>query len=132
MSFNEPATAHDRRWWLDLAPTLKWTWASTYAHSAPHWYVVQGKTPDLTYEDYVRIGRVIRTFGEPGNFYGITNLYLYSEDRRLKYWCMWGHDVVEEGDSTLVNLATTEASYGPQDEFDMARVAQLRLPPVQP
>jgi len=22
-----PATGYDLRWWLDLAPTLRWTWA---------------------------------------------------------------------------------------------------------
>ena len=32
-----PATSDDLRWWLDIAPTLKWTWAKTYADFAPHW-----------------------------------------------------------------------------------------------
>ena len=31
----EPATQEDLRWWLTLAATLQWTWAVTYAESAP-------------------------------------------------------------------------------------------------
>lgn len=74
-------TPHDLEWWLTLAPTLEWTWAKTYADSAPHWYVVEGKTPGMTREDFIRAGRVIRTYGEPGRFYSMTNLYLFSGDR---------------------------------------------------
>ena len=77
----EPATAEDRRWWLRLAPTLQWTWAVTYAQTAPHWYVVLGRTPGMERDDFIRVGRVIRTFGEAGRFYSMTNLYLFTEDR---------------------------------------------------
>lgn len=59
----------DLRWWLDLAPTLTRIFARTYAETAPHSYVVNGRLPDLTMDDYVRAGRVIRTFGESGKFY---------------------------------------------------------------
>ena len=34
----------DLDWWLELAPTLEWTFARTYAESAPHSYVVLGRT----------------------------------------------------------------------------------------
>jgi hypothetical protein len=34
--WEEPATADDLAWWLDLAPTLAWTWARTFADFAPH------------------------------------------------------------------------------------------------
>jgi hypothetical protein len=46
----------DLRWWLDLAPTLTWTFAKTYAKSAPHWYVtvLGNKTPGLTLDDCIR------------------------------------------------------------------------------
>lgn len=64
----------DLRWWLDLAPTLDWIFAKTYADTAPHSYVVHGRSPGLTMDDYVRVGRIIRTFGEPGKFYNSTNL----------------------------------------------------------
>lgn len=115
------------KWWLELAPTLEWTWAKTYADSAPHWYVVHGRTEGLTMDDFIRAGRVIRTFGEPGKFYSSTNLYLYTEDRSLKFWAMWGDDP-QDSDADLINLATTDRVYGPQDGIDEARVACLRLP----
>jgi hypothetical protein len=121
------AMREDLRWWLDLAPTLEWTWAVTYADSAPHWYVVEGRTPGMTHAEYVRAGRVIRTFGEPGKFWSYTNLYLHTEDRRLKFWCMWSWPP-RDRDATLINLATTERTYGPQTGFDQARLDELRLP----
>lgn len=116
----------DLDWWLDLAPTLKWTFARTYAETAPHWYVVQDRTPGLTHQDFVRAGRVIRTYGEPGKFWAYTNLYLLTRDRRLKFWCMWSTPP-READSILINLATTDRTYGPQTGVDQERVAALRL-----
>lgn len=115
----------DLAWWLELAPTLEWTWAKTYADSAPHWYVVHGRTPRLTMDDFVRAGRVIRAFGEPGKFYSSTNLYLFTEDRRLKFWAMWG-DEPKDTDADLINLATTDRVYGAQDGVDPARIERLR------
>src|SRR4249919_392157 len=58
-----PATSADLEWWLTLAPTLQWVWARSYAASAPHWYIVLGKTPGLTRDDFIRVGLLIRTFG---------------------------------------------------------------------
>ncbi len=34
-------TRDDLNWWLELAPTLDWTFAKTYAKTAPHDYVVK-------------------------------------------------------------------------------------------
>ncbi len=116
----------DLAWWLELAPTLEWTWAITYAESAPHWYIVAGRTPGVTRADFIRAGRVIRTFGEPGKFWAMTNIYLLTEDRRLKFWCMWSSPPRDD-DATLINLATTDKTYGPQPGFDVARVAELTL-----
>jgi len=123
------ATEEDLGWWLDLAPTLTWTWATTYADSAPHWYVVEGRTPGLTHDDYVRAGRVIRTFGEPGKFWSMTNLYLFTEDRTMKFWCMWSSPPRGDEDPTLINLASADRTYGPQGGFDRDRLAELVLPP---
>lgn len=104
-------TQADLDWWLALAPTLTWTFARTYADSAPHSYVVAGKTPNLTREDCVRAAAVIRTFGQPAKYYSMTNIYLNSADGSLKWWSMNKH-VSETG---LINQATTERVYGVQN-----------------
>jgi hypothetical protein len=44
-------THTDLEWWLDLAPRVEWTWARTYADSAPHSYVVLGRTAGLLGRD---------------------------------------------------------------------------------
>lgn len=126
-----PATEDDLSWWLDLAPRLKWTWAKTYAATAPHWYVVARRTEGFSLADAIRAGRVIRTFGEPGRFYSMTNLYLPMRSRvPMKCWAMWSSPPVDE-DSDLINLALAEPTYGPQTGFDQARLDELRLPPVE-
>jgi hypothetical protein len=123
------STAEDLAWWLELAPTLRWTFAVTYADSAPHWYVVVGRTPGFALAEAVRAGRVIRTFGEPGKFYAMTNLYLPVPGRHpMKCWAMWGETPADD-DATLINLATTDRTYGPQSGFDETRLDALRLPP---
>ena len=93
------------------AATLQWTFARTYAATAPHSYVVQGRTVGMTAADYVRAGRVIHTFGQPGKFYGMTSIYLTSPDGRVKWWTM-DRDV---RDTTLINQATTDRLYGVQN-----------------
>ena len=123
-----PAGAEDLEWWLALAPTLEWTWAATYEDSAPHWYVVLGRTPGVERPDFIRAGRVIRTYGQPGKFWNSTNLYLLTDDRRMKFWCMWSRPPRDD-DALLINLATTERAYGAQDNFDVDRVRELILPP---
>lgn len=124
---SDRATAADLDWWLTLAPTLEWTFAKTYAETAPHWYVVLGRTPRMERADYVRAGRVIRTYGQPGKYYSMTNLYLTTDDGRLKFWAMWGNPP-EDYDATLINLARTDRTYGPQSTFDADRVRELTLP----
>ena len=46
----------DLDWWLAFAATREWTFAKTYAETAPHHYVVAGRTPGVTHEDMVRAG----------------------------------------------------------------------------
>ena len=70
----------DLDWWVGLAPALEWTFARTYAQTAPHSYVVLGRTAGMTMDDYVRAARVIHTFGRPAKFYGMTSIYLTSPD----------------------------------------------------
>jgi hypothetical protein len=73
---------------LGLAPALDWTFARTYAQTAPHSYVVLGRTAGITKDDFVHAGRVIHTFGRPAKFYGMTSIYLTSPDRQMKWWTM--------------------------------------------
>ena len=81
----------------------------------------------LTRDDFIRAGRVIRTYGQPGKFWNSTNLYLLSDDRRMKFWCMWSRPPRDD-DALLINLARTERAYGAQDNFDVDRVRELILP----
>jgi len=104
-------TEDDLKWWLETAAQQEWIWAKTYADTAPHSYIVEGRTPSLDHDDYVRAGRVIHTFGRPAKFYGMTSIYLTSPDGRLKWWTM-DADVRDTG---LINQATTERLYGVQN-----------------
>jgi SAM-dependent methyltransferase len=107
-------TEADLAWWLELAAALPWTFAKTYAETAPHSYIVLGRTPLLTKADFVRAGAVIRTFGEPGKFYNMTNIYLTSPDGVLKWWAM----DAAVADTGLINQATTDRVYGEQNAPD--------------
>jgi hypothetical protein len=104
-------TQEDLNWWLETAAKQDWNWAKTYADSAPHSYIVEGRTPGLEHEDYVRAGRVIHTFGQPAKFYGMTSIYLTSPDGRLKWWTMDAGVRHTSG----INQATTERLYGVQN-----------------
>jgi Methyltransferase domain len=104
-------TQADLDWWLETAGNVEWTFATTYAESAPHSYVVLNRTAGLSGDDYVRAGRVIHTFGRPAKFYGMTSIYLVSPEGDLKWWTM-DADVTE---TTLINQATTDRLYGVQN-----------------
>ena len=104
-------TRNDLDWWLEFAATQNWTFAKTYAETAPHHYVVESRTPGVTHEDMVRAARVIHTFGTPGKYYSLTKIYLVSPDGRFRWWTEDRHFT----DATLVNRATTELNYGIQN-----------------
>lgn len=104
-------TKSDLDWWLEFAVTREWTFAKTYAETAPHHYIVEGRTPGVTHDDMVRAARVIHTFGSPGKYYSQTKIYLVSHDGRYRWWTEDNHFT----DTTLVNRATTELFYGIQN-----------------
>lgn len=104
-------TTADLDWWLELAPQLAWTFAKTYAETAPHSYIVLGGTPSVTSTELERAAAVIRTFGQPAKYYKMTNIYLTSPDGELKWWTM---DRAVAG-TNLINQATTERIYGEQN-----------------
>lgn len=118
-----PMTNHDDlAWWLTLAASVNWTFASTYAATAPHSYVVLNRTPGMGRDDYVRAAHVIHTFGQPAKFYGMTSIYLTSPDGGLKWWTMDRH----LSDTTLINQATTDRLYGVQNA--PSTVSGIRTP----
>lgn len=104
-------TQLDLDWWLSRAAELEWTFAKTYAETAPHHYVVENRTPGVTHDDMVRAARVIHTFGQPGKYYSLTKIYLVSPDGKYRWWTEDKHFT----DTTLVNRATTELYYGIQN-----------------
>jgi SAM-dependent methyltransferase len=107
----ERITGADLHWWLDFAASREWTFAKTYATSAPHDYIVQDRTPGVTHDDVVRAARVICTFGRPGKYYSVTKIYLDSPDGETRWWTEDRHFT----DATLVNRGTTRALYGIQN-----------------
>ena len=115
-------TVEDLRWWLALAGDVEWTFARTYAKTAPHSYVVLDRAAGLTRDDFVRAAHVIHTFGQPAKFYSMTSIYLTSPDGRLKWWTM-DKDL---NDTTLINQATTERLYGVQNA--PSTVSGIRTP----
>src|SRR5689334_1042704 len=104
-------TKSDLDWWVKFAATREWTFANTYVETAPHHYVVEGRTPGVTHEDMVRAARVIHTFGSPGKYYSLTKIYLVSPDGQFRWWTEDNHFT----DTTLVNRATTELCYSIQN-----------------
>lgn len=98
----------DLAWWEETAPTLRWRFASTMPEW-PHSYIVRGGGSRLSDEDFTRAVRVIRTFGDPGKFYGKTRIYLAING--TKWWAMdGGPDECE-----IINQAESSQSYGDQD-----------------
>jgi hypothetical protein len=106
----------DLDWWLDFAATREWTFARTYAETAPHDYIVAGRTPQMALDDAVRAARVIHTFGSPGKYYSQTKIYLVSPDGRYRWWTEDRHFT----DATLVNRAMTDRLYGIQNAYSTA------------
>jgi len=104
-------TKSDLDWWVKFAATREWTFANTYVETAPHHYVVEGRTPGVTHEDMVRAARVIHTFGSPGKYYSLTKIYLVSPDGQFRWWT----EDNQFTDTTLVNRATTHLFYGVQN-----------------
>lgn len=101
----------DLAWWLTLAPTLQWTFAKTYADTAPHEYIVAGRTAGISRADFRRAAHVIHTWGEPGRFWRSTNIYLAHAGTPHRYWTM----DADLDDTDLINRAVNDRVYGLQD-----------------
>lgn len=98
----------DLQWWLQLAPELKWRFASSM-QDVPHSYVVRDKS--LHDPDYLRAYGAIRTFGEPGKFYDRTNIYLHDVERDIRWWPM----TIRHWRSKILNQASDGRMYGKQN-----------------
>jgi len=106
----KPLAQGDLEWWLNLAPMLSWRNASTFTDSAPHSYVIRDKTMDDP--DCTRAVQVIRTYGQPGKFYGSTQIYLQDpDDPNTRWWTMSG-TISQQG---VINRSTDGRMYGKQD-----------------
>lgn len=104
-------TQCDLDWWLEFAATRQWSFARTYAATAPHDYLVADRSPGVSPDDIVRAARVICTFGTPGKYYAVTKIYLTSPDGRHRWWTEDRHFT----DATLVNRGPMDVLYGVQN-----------------
>jgi hypothetical protein len=104
-------TQEDLVWWWEFAATREWTFATTYAATAPHDYIVGGRSPGVSHDDIVRAARVICTFGSPGKYYTVTKIYLVSPGGQHRWWTEDRHFT----DATLVNRGPTDVMYGVQN-----------------
>lgn len=98
----------DLRWTQALVPKLSWTYAKTYANSAPHSYIHLRDSNHLSRDDFRRLAATIETFGTVKTFHGRPNIYLDVLSDHL-----WHMDPsVSEAD--LVNKASRANLYGEQ------------------
>lgn len=120
----------DLDWWWSLAREVEWKWASTFEDSpSQHWYVRLANTRDMTRDDFVKVGHLIRTYGTPAKYFGRPNLYLVNPEGTHRCWRMW-EDEPSLYAADLINLAHVGPTFGPQTftAADLRRVNRLRLP----
>lgn len=106
-------TKNDLDWWLELEGELDWQFATTFAESAPHEYVVTGRTSGISAGDLVRAAHVIRTFGEPMKFYKTTRIYLVTGNG-WKHWDMQG-GTIDDPTVGVINRCRVDHVYGIQN-----------------
>jgi SAM-dependent methyltransferase len=95
-------------WWLDKYREYKWTFAKSYAETAPHTYVVKNKT--ISAREFNLALSVIRTFGEPQKYWRSTNIYLVGDGQK---W--WSNDQGDHRDFVIINKAPDDQFFGTQD-----------------
>ena len=120
-------TAADLSWWLPIAPTLRWTWARTED--------LRQDGAALVHRCWQDAGHLLRRLHSrwacdprlrrAGEVYRVTRIYLFTEDRQRQFWVGWSRPPRDD-DATLINMAETDKVYGPQSNFDVERVRELR------
>lgn len=96
-------------WWLDYYSTLKWTFAESYAETAPHHYVVRGRS--IGWKEGAVVLGLVRTFGDPQKYWSNMNLYLVRDG--VKWWFDWRWEPMKE--VKVINMAAEDQFFGIQD-----------------
>ena len=81
-----------------LISSVEWTWAKTYAKSAPHWYCVFKRNPELD-QEFRYFTQYIRDHGVTRKFW--SKEFTYLEIEGFEYWS-YGAPVEE---TELINRA---------------------------
>jgi len=107
-----------------------WTYAVTYAKSAPHEYVVRDKLSPALKSDYDRFARLIVAVGHIENFYRQARPYWVLDG--WKYW--WMENIINRDDNSRVygeQVASRTNTDKPINDFDrMAADWDTRVPPL--
>ena len=82
----------------ELFENEKWTFAKTYAKTAPHEYIVRGKTVLSDYEFDELVATILEE-GFPAYFYSRVYRYLYIGG--FFYWCISEEESIE--DAIIIN-----------------------------
>ena len=85
----------------EFVDRFKWTFAKTYASTAPHEYIVLSKVGPQHKADFVNVARFIREAGFKAYYYRRQGYYFILDDNY--YWTM--DEKVEDTD--LINRAKT-------------------------
>ena len=102
-------TRQDEADWAELTARLPWREAKTYRQTAPHSYILCGRTAGITDDEFLRGLRVQRTFGQPGKFYRRTNIYWEHDG------CRYFTDSNPLHKHGVINRACDDRNYGEQD-----------------
>ncbi len=69
---------------MDDKKSIKWTFAKTYAETAPHEYILEENYPDFFAEMKEKIDK--KGKGEPFTLFGRTTIYRYFYTDTHRYW----------------------------------------------
>ena len=102
-------TRQDEADWVGLTERLTWREAKTYRQTAPHSYILCGRTAGISDDQFLRGLRVQRTYGQPGKFYQRTNIYWEHGG------CRFFTDSNPLHKHGVINRACDDRAYGEQD-----------------
>lgn len=106
-------TEHDLHEWEKAQHNYEWTYASSMPY-APHQYLVKGR--DIPPAEYYRVYALIAQYGEDDTYRGYHRVYLYSTDRKTRWWAM--SDYPQR--SKIINRAYSEKGWD-DDVYRLSR-----------